>query len=172
MTRDDAAALAQRLLEAWNARDLDAFMALLADDVEWYDPAMHAPPARGRAAVRAFADAVIEAFPDFTYEIQPPICTAPDGSRCAIMWRITATHRHPLRPLSFAPTGRRASFTGVDVIDVRGGRVTRILTAFDLVAPAEQLLGTSLRPAPGTWQARVLVTLQRLAARWARRRHR
>jgi len=76
--------VAQKLLAAWNARDLDGFVALLADDVEWYDPAMPEPPARGREAVRAFAEDVLEAFPDVRYEIQPPMCNASDGSRCAV----------------------------------------------------------------------------------------
>jgi ketosteroid isomerase-like protein len=44
----------QRLVAAWEARDFAAFVSYLSDDVEWYDPAMPDPPARGRAAVRTF----------------------------------------------------------------------------------------------------------------------
>ena len=160
--------VAQRLLEAWNARNLDAFVALLADEIEWYDPAMPQPPARGRAEVRAFAEAMLKAFPDFRYEIQPPICTAADESRCAIVWKISATHQQPLRPPGYAPTGRKASFEGVDVLDIREGQVTRILTAFDVLAAAEQLLGMKLRPTPGSWRARVLVGIQHVLA-WVAR---
>jgi steroid delta-isomerase-like uncharacterized protein len=158
----------QRLLAAWDARNLDDFVALLADDVEWYDPAMPEPPARGRAAVRAFSENVLHAFPDFRYEIQPPICSAADGTRCAILWRITGTSLHPLRPLGYAPTGRRVSLEGVDVVDIRDGLITRILTAFDPIAGAEQLLNRPLRPMPGTWRARIAVTVQRVLARLAR----
>lgn len=169
MATETAMDIAQRMLAAWNARDMDMFVALLADDVEWYDPAMAQPPARGIVAVRAFAEAVLHAFPDFRYEIQEPICSAADGSRCAIVWRISATHLLPLAPLGYVPTGRRASFEGVDVIDVRAGKVSRILTAFDPVIPAEQLTGLTLRPVPGTWRAHLAVAAQRLIARWARR---
>jgi steroid delta-isomerase-like uncharacterized protein len=169
MSDEAAAEVAQRMLTAWNSRDLDAFVALLADDVEWYDPAMAEPPARGRSAVRAFADAVLHAFPDFRYEIQAPLCVATDGSRCTILWRISATHLSPLAPLGYAPTGRQASFEGVDVIDIRAGKVTRILTAFDPLVPAEQLTGLRLRPVPGTWRARITVGLQRLVARRVRK---
>jgi len=165
-----AADVAHRLLAAWDARNLDAFVALLADDVEWYDPAMPEPPARGRAAVRAFSENVLDAFPDFKYEIQPPICTAADGTRCAILWRITGTNLHPLQPLGYAPTGRRVSLEGVDVLDVRNGLITRILTAFDPVVGAEQLLNRPLRPIPGTWRAKVAVTAQRALAWLARMR--
>jgi steroid delta-isomerase-like uncharacterized protein len=138
--------IARSLLAAWNARDLEAFLALLAEDVEWYDPAMPEPLVRGRPAVRAFAEAVLHAFPDFEYEVRGPLCTAADGSRCAIVWRISATHLHQLRPLGYAPTRRKACIDGVDVLDIREGKVTRILTAFDLLPAAEQLLGLRLRP--------------------------
>jgi len=168
-TSTSAVDVAHRLLDAWNARDLDKFVALLSDDVEWYDPAMAQPPARGRAAVREFCEAVLEAFPDFTYDIDGPICTAADDSRCAIVWRVSATNKGALRPLGYAPTMRRATFEGVDVLDIRDGRITRIRTAFDPVLAAEQLLGMPLRPMPGTWRGRIAVTIQRILAWKARR---
>src|SRR5260221_7889423 len=159
-----------RLLDAWNARDLDKFTGLLSEDIEWYDPAMPQPPARGRVAVRDFAEAILEAFPDFRYEVDGPICTAADESRCAIVWRISATHRHPLRPMGYAPTGRRATFEGVDVLDIRDGKIIRIRTSFDPIFAAEQLLGMRLRPVPGTRRAAVAVMIQRVLAWLARAR--
>jgi steroid delta-isomerase-like uncharacterized protein len=162
--------IARNLLAAWNARDLEAFLALLAEDVEWYDPAMPEPPARGRPAVKAFAEAVLHAFPDFEYEVQGPLCSAGDGSRCAIVWRISATHLHPFPPLGYAPTRRKACIDGVDVLDIREGKVTRILTAFDLLPAAEQLLALRLRPVPGTWRAKGVVAVQRVLAYLARRK--
>jgi steroid delta-isomerase-like uncharacterized protein len=165
-----AADIAQKLLAAWNERSIDDFLTLLADDVEWYDPAMPDPPARGRAAVRAFAEAVLHAFPDFKYEIQAPVCNSADGSRCAIVWRISATHLRPLEPLKYAPTGRLVTIDGVDILDVRDGKVTRILTTFDPISAAEQLLGMRLRPTPGTCRARVSIAVQRLLAYLARRK--
>ena len=164
----DAVGSARDLLDAWNARDLDRFSALLSDDVEWYDPAMPQPPTRGRAAVREFAESVLEAFPDFRYDVNEPICSSPDGTRCAIIWRITATHSKPLRPMGFAPTNRRATIDGVDVIDVRDGKIVRIRTSFDAIDAGEQLLGISLRPKPGTFRARLATTIQRLLAWRAR----
>ena len=165
-----AETLVQRLLASWEARDLDTLVSCLSDDVEWYDPAMPDPPARGRAAVRAWAEAVIRAFPDFRYEVLPPICWAADGSRCALKWRISGSHLASLEPPGYVPTGRRAEFEGVDLLEFEGEYVRRILTAFDPLPAAEQLLGLRLRPTPGTWRAFLAVGIQRIAAWLARRK--
>jgi steroid delta-isomerase-like uncharacterized protein len=165
----DPVELVNAVLAAWNARDLDALAALLTEDVEWYDPAMPAPPARGRDAVKAFAASVLRAFPDFRYEIDPPICVSEDRRRCAIRWRISATHLQPLDPLGYAPTNRRAVIEGVDVLDIREQKIGRILTAFDAVPAAEQLLGMRLRPVPGSWRGWAAVWAQRCLAWLARR---
>jgi ketosteroid isomerase-like protein len=158
----------QRLLASWEARDLEGLVDCLSDDVEWYDPAMPDPPARGRAPVRAWAEAVIRAFPDFRYEVLPPICYATDGSRCAVKWRITASHLDFLEPPGYAPTGRRAEFEGVDLLEFEGERIRRILTAFDPLPAAEQLLGMRLRPMRGTWRGFLAVRVQRVLAWLAR----
>jgi ketosteroid isomerase-like protein len=168
----DAEALVLQLLDAWNARDLIRYVGMLAEDVEWYDPAMAHPPAKGRAAVLAFSEAVLRAFPDFAYEVLGPVCVSADGSRCAVHWRITATHTAALTPPGYAPTGRTLRQEGIDLIEVRGTQVTRILTCFDAIAAAEQLMGITLRAAPGSLRERLLVFGQRLAAVVARRRDR
>ena len=165
-----AETVVQRLLASWEARDLEALVNCLSDDVEWYDPAMPDPPARGRAAVRAWAEAVIRAFPDFRYEVLPPICWAADGSRCALKWRISGSHLASLEPPGYAPTGRHAEFEGVDLLEFEGEYIRRILTAFDPLPAAEQLLGLRLRPTPGTWRAFLAVGVQRIAAWLARRK--
>jgi steroid delta-isomerase-like uncharacterized protein len=165
----DAERIALMLLERWNGRDLDGFVALLAADVEWYDPAMPAPPIRGHAGVREFAQAMLAAFPDFNYEVLGQPCAAADGTKCALHWRITATHTAPLVPPGFAPTGRQLCQEGVDLLEIRSGKVTRILTCFDALAAAEQLMGVSLRPAPGSLRERLAVAIQRVLAFRARR---
>jgi len=164
----DSSTVARTLLEAWNARDLPRFLDLLTEDVEWYDPAMAQPPARGREAVQAFAESILHAFPDFAYEIREPVCVSADGMRCVVPWRITATHTATLTPPGYAPTNRQLVVDGLDELDLRGGRVARILTCFDAIAAAEQLLGITLRPPSRSWRQRAMVGLQRIAAARAR----
>ncbi len=168
-TAERASAIAASMAEAWNTRDLGAFLDHLTDDVVWNDPAMSVP-ARGRHAVSTFSQAVLRAFPDFYYRIRPPVCAAPDASRCAVPWRISGTHLGRLDPPGYGPTGRRAVFEGVDLLEFRGERVCRIDTYFNVLIPGEQLLALRLRPAPGSWRERVAVWAQRARAAWVRRR--
>jgi steroid delta-isomerase-like uncharacterized protein len=156
------------LVEAWNARDLPRFLAFLSDDVVWDDPAMQAP-AVGREAVRRFSETVLRAFPDFHYRIRQPVCVAANGSRCAVPWTITATSLGWLEPPGFGPTGRRVQFDGVDLLELRDGRVSRILTLFNVLPVAGQLLSFHLPPPAGSWSERLLVWAQRLRAWWIRR---
>jgi steroid delta-isomerase-like uncharacterized protein len=164
----DSSAIAHALLDAWNARDLPRYLDFLTEDVEWYDPAMEHPPARGKAAVQAFAESVLNAFPDFAYEIRASLCVSDDGTRCVVPWHITATHTATLTPPGYAPTNRQLAVDGIDELEVRGGRVARIHTYFDVMAAAGQLLGIELRPPTRSWRQRVMVGLQRIAAARAR----
>lgn len=168
--RSRADHLVRKLLDAWNARDLDAFTALLTPDVYWHDLGMPHPPAVGHDAVRRFAHSVLRAFPDFRYEFRGPLCVAEDGSSCLLPWTITATHTGPFDPPGLAPTNRRVRFSGLDYFTFRDGLVSRLETRFDPAEPIEQLLGIQLRPPAGSLRERLLVRAQRARAAMLRRR--
>lgn len=164
LSQQERIELINDLLSAWNERDIDRLLTMLSPDVEWYDLGMLRPPARGHEEVRTFAYSTLTAFPDFHYDIQGPICFAPDSSRCTVVWRITATHTGVLDPPGFYPTNRRVSFNGVDVLEFCGQKVCRITTLFDLVSVAEQLIGFSFRPPRNTIRERLTVWVQRILA--------
>jgi len=168
MSRSQTCERVNAILAAWNARDLDGFVAQLAPDVYWHDLGMPHPPAVGREAVRAFSAAVLRAFPDFRYELRGPVCVAEDGMSCVVPFVITATQTAPLTPPGFAPTGRTVRIEGLDYLQFNEHFATRIETRFDIVHTLEQLLGLSLRPAAGSLREVVAVRLQRAVA-WARR---
>lgn len=170
--RSQASVIVDAVLEAWNARDLDRFTSLLTEDVYWHDLGMLHPPAVGRDAVRRFSNTVLRAFPDFRYEIRPPICVSDDGSRCVVPWTIAATNSGPYEPPGLAPTGRRVRFSGFDYMEFRDGLVARIETRFDPADAIAQLLGFAPVPPAGSWRERCLVWVQRIVAAWARRRGR
>jgi len=168
-TSAEAIELVEALLAAWNERDLDRFTSLLTTDIYWHDLGMPSPPAVGRDSVRRFSESLLRAFPDFRYEIRGPICTAADGTSCVIPWTISATNTGRFEPPGFAPTGRKAHFSGLDYFTIRNGLVARIETRFDPAEPIAQLFGWELRPRPGSWTERVFVWIQRARAAWLRR---
>jgi limonene-1,2-epoxide hydrolase len=68
---------AERLKAALEARDLDAAVALLAEDVVFRSPIVH-KPYQGRDAVRALLEGVMNVFEDFRYERVIGASDAPD----------------------------------------------------------------------------------------------
>ena len=91
---------------AWNAHDADAVAAVFAEDAIVREVG-GAGEARGRAAVRARAAALLSAFPDLRLE---RIELLIDGDRHADRWVLTGTHRGPL--FGIPPTGRTVRVEG------------------------------------------------------------
>ena len=167
MNEAEIRALVDGMVSAWNSRDLGRFLGYLEEGVVWDDPAMLDGPAVGQAAVRAFSESILQAFPDFSYRVREPICIAQSGTRCVVPWEITATHTGHFRPLGLAPTRQVIRMQGIDVLELDAGRVTRIDTLFNVLPAVEQALRIKfpLRSGPGRI---VLVWLQRCRAWWLR----
>jgi steroid delta-isomerase-like uncharacterized protein len=155
----------QRYLAAWNDHDAAAMAPLVTEDVVWYDPALPAP-ARGPAAVQEFMRAGWRAFPDLSFREPERPHFSVAGDQVAWAWHMSGTFRGPLDPPGFAPTGRRMEVDGVDLWELRDGRIAHYRALYDLNDMARQL---GLAPAPGSRAERVTVALQRLQARFARR---
>ena len=171
MTEAEALARIEEVVGAWNRRDLDAFIGFLDESVTWSDPAMLYGPAVGKAAVREFCENLLRAFPDFAMRIRGPICVSASGERCAVPWRITATHSGRFDPVGFAPTNQTITMEGVDLIEFSGTKIRTIETLFDVLPATEQAL--RLKPFPKKGFKKVLVVgLQRALAWRARRKAR
>src|SRR5512145_2653593 len=91
---------------AWNAHDPDAVAAVFAEDAVVREVG-GAGESRGRAAVRARAAALFEAFPDLRLERVELVI---DGDRHADRWVLTGTHQGPL--FGIDPTGRPVRVEG------------------------------------------------------------
>jgi limonene-1,2-epoxide hydrolase len=73
---------AERLKAALETRDLDAAVALLAEDVVFRSPIVH-KPYQGRDAVRVLLEGVMNVFEDFRYE---RVIGAPDAADHALVF--------------------------------------------------------------------------------------
>ena len=91
--------LTHRAAETFNRRDLDGFLALLAEDVR-ADPQLARMEGgyRGHAGIRRWWDALLDEIPDFTAEIIE-VRDYGDDLVLAVS-TIAATARRALRPLS------------------------------------------------------------------------
>ncbi len=167
MSKPQIRSLVDGIFDAWNAWDMDRFIGYLDEGVVWDDPAMIDGPAVGHGAVRAFSESVLRAFPDFSYRIREPICIAESETRCVIPWEVQATHTGYLEPLGLAPTRQVIKIQGIDILELKGTKVTRIETLFNVVPAIEQAL--RLKPLSKNRLARtVAIWLQRCRAYWVR----
>jgi uncharacterized protein (TIGR02246 family) len=110
LTRDEAAALFARRRDAWLAGDLDAYLALWADDMRFQSP-VHAEPLRGKAA---FADLVRHSFAfarPLSFEFSH---IAVAGDFVLAEWAIAVERRDG---------ARRVAWSGMSVAEIRGGLI-------------------------------------------------
>jgi steroid delta-isomerase-like uncharacterized protein len=154
----------ERYLAAWNGRDPEAMARLITDDILWVDPALP-EPARGVPAVQEFMRASCRAFPDLRFGEPDPPALAVTGDVVLWGWYMEGTHRGPLDPPGFAPTGRHMRVDGFDQWTMRYGRIARYRAFYDMNDVARQL---GIVPAPGSRAERGMVALQRLQARLGR----
>ena len=165
-TTFDLDAFCARYLAAWNDHDAAAMAGLVTEDIVWEDPALPAP-ARGIAAVQDFMREAWVAFPDLRFDESDQPHRTSGGDQVAWRWRMRGTNTGPIDPPGFAPTGRAIDIVGVDLWQMRDGRIARYRAFYDFNELALQL---GLAPAPGSRAEKGLVALQRLQARAMRGR--
>jgi predicted ester cyclase len=88
----------------------------------------------GFPGVRRFFELFSAAFPDVEVTIDELVA---DGDRAAVATTMTGTHTGEL--MGIAPTGRRVSVTGIDVVRVEDGRIVEHRGLTDTVGLMRQL---------------------------------
>jgi len=156
----------RRYLHAWNSHDAARIEPLVTEDVVWADPALP-EPAVGVAAVQAFMADGWRAFPDLRFEEPDPPHLSVSGDQAAWAWRMHGRMLGPIDPPGFAPTGRSMQVDGVDHWIMRDGRIARYRAFYDMMDLARQL---AIMPEAGSGAERATVRMQRVQARFIRRR--
>jgi steroid delta-isomerase-like uncharacterized protein len=109
----DLLTLLDRFADAWNRHDLDALMAMMADDCVFQasaGPDVDGQRSEGKPAVRAAYAAVFDAFPDARWAGARHLVA---GLRGVSEWTFTGTRKD----------GRRVEVAGCDLLTFRDGRI-------------------------------------------------
>ena len=115
--------LCRRYVDAWNRHDAEAILGCFALNGRYESPTT-AGPISG-AQLKAHAEAIWQAFPDFALAADPPGLSAHESAhdQVALHWSMTGTHGGDYRGLP--ATGRQVSLQGMDLFGcVREGIAT------------------------------------------------
>jgi steroid delta-isomerase-like uncharacterized protein len=93
------------------------------------------PP--GREGVKQFFAMFRDAFPDVTVAIDQIVA---DEASAAVATTFTGTHEGEL--MGMAPTGRRVSVTGIDIVRIARGRIVEHRGLTDIVGLMRQIGGS------------------------------
>lgn len=121
------AAIAEKWISLWNVPvDWSLFASLHADDFEDASPA-------GRPNTReGFAQGLrelIRAFPDLRTIVEDLVVDT-ERHRIAVRWSAVGTNR--TRYLGVGPTNKPTHITGIEIIEVQGGRIVRRWGEWDI----------------------------------------
>lgn len=100
-------------------KDEKAFTAVLDDNVE-IDGFVHLDTVKGKAEGAKFMKTLTTAFPDMKLEVKN---AWPIGDYAVVEYVLSATHKGQLGDVK--PTNRKVSFSAVDVVKVKGGKIVR-----------------------------------------------
>ena len=127
--REALADIAERWISLWTVPvNWALFDRLHAEDFEDASPAGREP------TKQAFAGALrelIRAFPDLEVAVEDLVVDTEAG-RVAVRWSALGTNR--ARYLGVGPTNRRTPITGIEIVEIRDGRIVRRWGEWDITA--------------------------------------
>ena len=133
---DDAKAIVDGYMAAWNAHDVDKAASFLAEDAVYFDATVGTPQ-EGRAAAR---DKVIKVFvnavPDLTWKMTSAPIVSPDG--IAFQWEFAGTNTGAWSAETPA-TGKPLKFEGVSFVRVKNGKIVYQGDYYDALSFNKQL---------------------------------
>ena len=124
--------LAQQILDALSAHDLDALRGIWADDVVERFPDK---TCRGKEELAAYFADLFAALPDFAME---KVSSVEVGDTVFVRWRMTGTHTGA-QFSGIDATGKAVALDGMDEITFRDGKMVHNFVVFDQMEVGRQL---------------------------------
>ncbi len=138
MPTDDVKALVSEFIEkVWNKADMAALDELTLATYTYH---LGGQPARDRAAMQQFVQAVHVAFPDWRVQIQTIVA---EGDSVAVQWNGRVTHQGPFQGLP--PTGKAIDVAGINLYLIQDGKIAQEWEQMDSLGMLQQL---GVLPAP------------------------
>jgi steroid delta-isomerase-like uncharacterized protein len=137
MSEQDNVRIAQEYIEALNSHDYERVRAYHADSFRSLLPGMPGPV--DEAGHRAFLQGNWTTSSDLSFQTTQTIAS---GDFVAVTWLGTGTHNGPLMMPSGAsvpPTGRKVTVPGVDLFEIRDGKIVRADVYFDTMTMMAQV---------------------------------
>ena len=160
MSAEENKAKVLRLLdEVFRKRNAGAFREATAPDVVFH-MAGYPEPFRGSEAVHRWARGYLVAFEDVQLSVESAVA---EGDTVAVRWRISETQRGDYADIP--ATGRRLTFTALDMIRFQDDKVQEIWMLFDTLDVMKQM-GFFPKGRPPRALLSLILRLQRL---WRRR---
>jgi steroid delta-isomerase-like uncharacterized protein len=161
-----ARALFEHFYELVNEHDVRHIPAIFTEDIEFQDDAWP-DLMKGHADVEAFLTALWRAMPDLRFELLEGPYLSEDGRHAAARVRVSGTVTGPLDPPGFAPTDTRLTTEFGAFYKLEGERIKRERVILNMNDAGVQM---GALPPPGSRGEKLAVAIQRLTARWMRRR--
>ena len=129
MSLEENKAIIRNLYEADNKKDLSILDELISPD--FFDPTFQL---RGPEGYKQFETAFFKGFPDWHETIEDIVA---EGNKVWVRFTGMGTHRGEWRGL--APTGKKITFTGVQIWRIVDGKVVEKDSIIDLLDALKQL---------------------------------
>ena len=134
MSAEQNKALARRVLEEmFNKGNLDVADELLAPDYVDHDPAMP-EDIHGPEGFKQYVGAYRSAFSDLHVQIEDQVA---EGDKVVTRWTGTGTHDGELAGI--APTGKRLTLPGMEIVRISGGKLVEGWEGYDSMNMMRQL---------------------------------
>jgi steroid delta-isomerase-like uncharacterized protein len=126
MSTEENKALARRVIEQmFNEGNLDVADELLALDYVDHDPTLP-EDVHGPEGFKEYVGMYRSAFPDLHVQIEDQIA---EGDRVATRWTGTGTHDGDLAGI--APTGKRVTVPGMEIVRIANGKLVEGWEGYD-----------------------------------------
>jgi steroid delta-isomerase-like uncharacterized protein len=133
MTTDMKAIATQFYTEVINKGDTGLMKAIMSENFIDHYAAANQP--QGPEGFKQFLTMVATAFPDIQVKVEDIIA---EGNKAVVRLSIMGTHTGMLMG-SISPTGKQASWTGIDILTIENGKITERWSLRDLLGMMKQI---------------------------------